>query len=289
MAAKDDVPGHSALPWQVLVAVGALGGSAHRSSVAPVVGEQMELSDEVREVLANDGFTPLFEERVGWTLSCLKGMGLLDNSRRGVWSTTAEGRKAQESQVVELHLRYHKQVRSQSVASRSASASALVEPGDEAAPEPEWQDALLAALVSMPPDAFERLAQRLLLEAGFTNIEVTGRPGDGGVDGIGQYRLSLISFPLVFQCKRYRNPVGASDVRDFRGAMVGRAAHGIMITSSTFTAPARAEATRAGAAPIELIDGGQLCELLKQYQLGVTTTQRIVEDIAVDANFFAAQ
>ena len=70
----------------------------------------------------------------------------------------------------------------------------------------------------MEPSAFERLARRLLREAGFENVAITGRTGDGGIDGTGVYQMSLVGFPVVFQCKRYRGSVGPTVVRDFRGA-----------------------------------------------------------------------
>jgi restriction system protein len=141
--------------------------------------------------------------------------------------------------------------------------------------------------MGMTPDAFERLAQRLLREADFDSVNVTGQSGDGGIDGLGVYRLGLVSFPVFFQCKRYRGSVSPSAVRDFRGAMAGRGDKGLLITTGTFTADAKKEATRDGAPPIDLIDGDRLCELLKRYDLGVRTTTRTVEDVAVDPAFFS--
>jgi len=141
--------------------------------------------------------------------------------------------------------------------------------------------------MGMSPDAFERLARRLLREAGFDSATVTGRSGDGGIDGLGVYRLGLVSFPVFFQCKRYQGSVGPGAVRDFRGAMAGRGDKGLLITTGTFTADAKKEATRDGAPPIDLIDGDRLCELLKRYDLGVHTMTRTVEDVTVDSAFFA--
>ena len=140
--------------------------------------------------------------------------------------------------------------------------------------------------MAMEPAGFERLAQRLLREADFISVNVTGRSGDGGIDGLGIYRLSLLSFPVFFQCKRYRGSVGSGAVRDFRGAMAGRGDKGLLITTGTFSADAKAESTRDGAPPVDLIDGLALCDLLKRYELGVRTTVRQVEDIAVEPDFF---
>jgi restriction system protein len=135
-------------------------------------------------------------------------------------------------------------------------------------------------------DAFERLSRLLLREAGFVTATVTGRTGDGGIDGIGVYRLSLVSFPVFFQCKRYRGSVRASAVRDFRGAMAGRGDKGLLITTGTYTREAKAEATRDGAPPIDLIDGDQLCDLLKEHSLGVKVTTRTTEDVEIEGGFF---
>lgn len=140
--------------------------------------------------------------------------------------------------------------------------------------------------MDMTPDGFERLAQRLLRAAGFTNTTVTGSSGDGGIDGLGVYRLSLVSFPVFFQCKRYRGSVGPDKVRDFRGAMSGRGDKGLLITTGTFTSEARREATRDGAPPIDLIDGGDLCDLLKQHGLGISTRVIETEEVEIDPEFF---
>lgn len=147
-----------------------------------------------------------------------------------------------------------------------------------------WTDRLLAVISAIEPPAFERLCQRLLRESGFTRVEVTGKPSDGGIDGIGVLRMNLVSFQVLFQCKRWKGPVGANVVRDFRGAMVGRADKGLIVTTSTFTSDARKEATRDGASAIDLIDGENLCLLLKERKLGISI--KLVEEIEVEERFF---
>jgi restriction system protein len=151
----------------------------------------------------------------------------------------------------------------------------------------DWANSLLQKLKSMPPDAFERLAQRLLRESGFVRVEVTGKSGDGGIDGNGVLRMNLISFQVLFQCKRYAGSVGAGTVRDFRGAMQGRADKGLIITTGTFTPDARREATRDGAPAIDLIDGEALVSLLKSFKLGLKVEQVISEQVTLDEGFFA--
>lgn len=155
-------------------------------------------------------------------------------------------------------------------------------PADETA---SWRETLAAALLSMSPEAFERLCMRLLRESGFDEVTVTGRAGDGGIDGRGIKRLDgLISFPILFQCKRYTNNVSAGTVRDFRGAMAGRADRGLILTTGGFTGDAEKEATRDGVPPIDLIDGELLMDRLKELGLGVSV--RTVEVVEVDTGFF---
>lgn len=149
-----------------------------------------------------------------------------------------------------------------------------------------WNEQLLSVLLAMAPDAFERLCQRVLREAGFTKVEVTGRSGDGGIDGNGVLRVNLISFQVIFQCKRYSGSVGSSVVRDFRGAMVGRADKGLIMTTGRFTADARKEAIRDGAPAIDLVDGDDLCELLKSLKIGVKV--KLVEEVEIDEAVFAS-
>ncbi len=181
------------------------------------------------------------------------------------------------------------QVRRQDYEKRRLEQDSSSSPDDAPASEPpaleSWKDRLLATVKAMSPDAFERLAQRLLREAGFIKVEVTGRSGDGGIDGIGVLRVNLLSFQVLFQCKRYQGSVGAGAVRDFRGAMVGRSDKGLVITTGTFSADARREATRDGAPAIDLIEGDMLCDLLKSLQLGVSV--QMVEEVEIDASWFA--
>ena len=128
------------------------------------------------------------------------------------------------------------------------------------------------------PMASNALCQRVLRESGFTKVEVTGKTGDGGTDGVGVFRIRLISFQVLFRCKRYRDTVGAGAIRDFRGAMVGRTDKGLFITTGRFTPGAQREATRDGAPPIELIDGEDFCKLLLSLRIGtkVEVVERVV-------------
>ncbi len=254
-------------------------------SIEEIVGEVMRrenFTEQQQERLHKDGPSSEIEYRLAWARTYLKGMGLADNSQRGIWSLTDAGRVAVEPELEPLRQEYIQRTRQ-----RRRSDEPANQPDDaEELGELTWQETLLDALMNMSPGSFERLAQRLLREAGFVSTTVTGRSGDGGIDGLGVYRMSLVSFPVFFQCKRYAGSVGAAAVRDFRGAMTGRGDKGLLITTGSFTADAKSEATRDGAPPLDLIDGARLCELLKQYELGVIIKTRIVEDVEVQPDFF---
>jgi restriction system protein len=281
------LPKYNELMWPTLRAIKETGGSATIQEIASKVIESEGYSEEQQSVLHKNGPQTEIEYRLAWARTYLKGVVAIDNSRRGVWSITEKGRNLTEQEVKRIPSEY-KRALYQEQKQRSVETALPETPEGE--PEQgavSWKDQVLDALLSLSPDGFERLSSRLLREAGFTNMKVIGRSGDGGIDGSGLYRLSLVSFPIYFQSKKWRGSVGAKEVRDFRGAMAGRGDRGLLITTATFTAEAKREASRDGAPPVDLIDGDQLCDLLKEYGLGVTTVVRSTEDIALDKEFFS--
>ena len=287
--ARTSVPDYSKLLWPTIEAVQALGGSGSIDEIVEAVLQQQDFTEEQQQVLHGDGPQTEIEYRLAWARTYLKFMGLLINSRRGVWSLTEEGRSVSRDEIPRLHAEVLTRLREEQRVKRQTRRVMDIALDDEQSADaaPDWRDQLLDALMAISPDAFERLSQRLLREAGFISATVTGRTGDGGIDGLGVYRMSLVSFPVFFQCKRYRGSVGSSAVRDFRGAMAGRGDKGLLITTGTFTGEAKAEATRDGAPPVDLIDGRRLCDLLKEYELGVRTKTRVVEDVSIEEGFFA--
>lgn len=282
------VPSYYDLLWPTLQAVIAMDGSGRIDEINRAVIEREGFDDAQQGVLHGDGPQTEIEYRLAWARTYLKGMGLLENSSRGVWSVIEKGRQVEQDQLRDLHAAYTRAARERSRRRQREKPRPAEPPESEEDVEAEddWKQRLLDVLLKVPPDRFERLARRLLREAGFINTTVTGKSGDGGIDGIGTYRVSLISFTVFFQCKRYAGSVGAGAVRDFRGAMMGRGDKGLLITTGTFTADAQREATRDGAPPIDLIDGDALCDLLKQYELGVETKLRQIEDMELKPDFF---
>lgn len=284
------VPPYTDMLWPTLQAAIALGGSASIAELDAAVTDRENFSADQQNVLHGDGPKTEIQYRLAWARTYLKGMGLLTNSKRGVWTVTEAGQTAKLGDITPLHQQFVNTNKKKGSKKKAGAKQDVASELDqvEAEAEADWKDSLLDTLLAMSPAAFERLAQRLLRESGFSSAVVTGRTGDGGIDGLGVYQISLLSFPVFFQCKRYKGSVGASAVRDFRGAMAGRGEKGLLITTGTFTNDARAEAKRDGAPPIDLIDGDRLCDLLKENAIGVTTTERVVEDVKVEADYFVS-
>lgn len=301
------IPKFSDLLLPTLKAVTRLGGSGSISEIVSTVIDLERFTEEQQDVLHNGGPETKIGYRVAWARTYLKYFGLLTNSARGVWAITEAGDQfltdpgmtdiQRQTDLLRMKAEKLREAAAERAARGELVASGTLaideldgdEPDEslESAPSASWKERVIATLTSdsISPAQFERLAQRLLREADFESVTVTGRVGDQGIDGIGIYRLGLLSFPVYFQCKRYKGSVGAGDVRDFRGALQGRGEKGLLITTGAFTAAAKAEASRDGTTPVDLIDGDRLCELLLRYELGVAV--RVVEEVIVNPEFFA--
>jgi restriction system protein len=260
-----------------------MGGSGTTEEIYEHVIQILDLNDSVLEILHKNTSYSEVKYRLIWSRTYLKKYGLIENSSRGIWSLV--------SPSVDVEKLDHREI----IRAVKESEKFKVFPEDtleeavetiETTEELEWHQQLHKLLLSLDPSAFERLAQRLLRESGFVQVQVTGKSGDGGIDGVGIARINgFLSFHVLFQCKRYQGSVSSSHIRDFRGAMQGRTDKGLFITTGTFTRDAIKEATRDGAPPIDLIDGEQLVQRLKELGLGVKI--EMVESIEVDINWFA--
>jgi restriction system protein len=264
-----------------LQALHALGGSATIAEMEDRVARDLRLSDEDLSIMHRGNRTK-FGYRLAWARTYLKNYGVIENSSQGVWALTAQGRQTRsvDKEAVKRHLaqRYTDD-------GDVESAVAGQETTEETEAELNWQSELLEVLLGMDPAQFERLCQRVLRELGFINVEVTGRAGDGGIDGKGVLRVGgVLSFHVLFQCKRYRGSISPSQIRDFRGSLMGRADKGLFITTGTFTREATREAQRDGASPIDLIDGTQLMDIMKDLELGVKKYQ--VERVEIRKDWF---
>tara|TARA_R110002126_G_scaffold107558_5_gene243134 strand:+ start:721 stop:1632 length:912 start_codon:yes stop_codon:yes gene_type:complete len=290
--------GYPDLPAMMLATVEALksmGGSASIHELDEKVAELEELSEaEQSFTMSGTDPRPRLNYYLAWSRTFLKRGGALENSSRGVWALTDFGESiSQIEQTRAIQKQVNDEERERARQKRHAAAKIKkvetdtnfnLEEERDSLEVASWNAILLSSLRSMDPSAFERLSQRLLREAGFTKVEVRGKSGDGGIDGIGILRVNLVSFQVLFQCKRWKGSVGAQEIRDFRGGLQGRADKGLFITTGNFTQQASEEATRDGAIAIDLIDGDRLCDLLKQYELGVRT--KLIEEVTVDKSWF---
>jgi len=249
----------------VLQALRELGGSGTNEEINDKVIELLQLPAEMLNVMHRDTTQTKFEYELAWVRTMLKNQGVLLNSQRGVWSIAS---------VDTAHF----------TTTMSPQISRKIEADLQS--EDDWKKRINEIIVKhLSAAAFERLIQRMLREKGFTQVVVTGRSGDGGIDGRGIAKINgILSFHIVFQCKRYTGSVSAKEIRDFRGAMVGRTDKGLFITTSSYTRQAIEEATRDGAPAIDLIDGDKLAEKLKELQLGVSV--EVKEHVSVNEDWF---
>ena len=282
----------------VLEALHHLGGSGTNREIHDEVVKLLDLADEIVELLHKEGSSKTeLEFRLGFARTGLRKYGLLENSGRSVWSLTAEGRQTKELDHAELSKVWQKpksvkeEREPKEEVQHSAAQPEAVEDSlpdaEDADDDSKWREELYGVLLGMDPSAFERLFQRVLREAGFYQVDVTGRSGDGGIDVSGRIRIGgFLSFRVLVQCKRYKGSVGAEIVQKFRGAMTGRTDQGLIVTTGHFTQAAKREATRDGAPEIDLIDGEQLIDKLKELSLGVKTKEVVVEQVIIDREWF---
>lgn len=266
----------------ILEIMRSLGGSSTASEIVDRSLELAKVTEAEQQAVNKNGLSRV-KNQVHWARQYLVWGGFLGSSKWGVWNLTEKGLSADLK--VFNPLETFKFV--QSTRSQFRNPKEAVPRIDETVPADEepkdYRTALLDLIKTMPPTGFERLTQRLLRESGFQHVTVTGKSGDGGIDGIGTLQINpFVSFNVLFQCKRYQGAVTPSHVRDFRGAMMGRADKGLIITTGTFTLDAKKEARRDGVPPIELVDGDTLVEMFERHELGLIPTRTY----EIDEKFF---
>ncbi len=271
----------------VLEALRSLGGSATPREVKRKVIEQVTLSQSELDRVHKKTGANAIENEIAWARNTLREAGLVDGSERGIWSLTQKGLETnltlEEAQALRQRINAGRPKKAKKPKEVQKQAEELEFEDEQESPDETAGEDVVTVLQSLSPAGFERFCQRLLRESGFSEVNVTGRSGDGGIDGEGILQVNeLVSFRVLFQCKRYVGSVPPKEIRDFRGAMAGRTDKGIFITTGTFSRDAEKEALRDGTAPIELVDGERLSTLLERLQLGVIP--RTVFD--VDRQFF---
>lgn len=270
----------------VMSALKELGNSGTPAEVRELIARKLDLSDAELDEQLGSGASR-FENQVAWAKFYLSKGGYIDSSKRGVWTLTDKGASTTIDQAESLGIfrEVHKQFEGKPSKPAEEPGEDLAPPESGIAQSADYRVELIELIRQLPPAGFERLCQRLLREAGFQQVEVTGRSGDGGIDGKGILQInSLLSIQAVFQSKRYASNtlVNVSQIRDLRGAMAGRTDKGIFITTSSFTADAKREALREGVPPIELVDADKLVGMFEELELGLVP-KRAFE---IDRRFF---
>ena len=270
--------------WQALV---QLGGSGTNSEIDAEIIRRLALPDAVvDEPHKETGNETELEYRAKWARTYLKKYGLIENSTRGVWSIAPQYQKMVEQVKIDA-AKIVRVVRQQFSRDRNGfddntneQELTMAEVSDE---ERSWERRLSGILMEMNPYGFEKLAQRLLRECGFSQVAVTKKSGDGGIDGNGKLKVNgILSFNVAFQCKRYKGVVGAAVIRDFRGSLTTDIEKGIFITTGTFSKAARDEAISPGKQQIDLIDGEELIQKLAEYNIGLHP----VNSYEIDEEYF---
>ena len=279
-------PTQTELVEPTFTALVELGGSATNDEIRDKVIELLNLSDEIVDEphKGKASQTTELEYQLAWARTRLKDYGAITNSTRGIWMITTEfSDKTSVSKDDVVAHNYQTKLKKKS----GEKVNEIVETEIETLEDPEefepWKNELSDTLHNMNPYAFERLSMLLLRECGFSQLNVTKKSGDGGIDGTGKLRINgIFSFNVAFQCKRFVGSVSAGDIRDFRGSLTTDIEKGVFITTGTFTKAAREEASNAGKQQIDLIDGEEFINKLIEYRLGVKE-KTIYE---VDKHFF---
>jgi restriction system protein len=258
-----------------------LGGSGTASEIVDKSLEVAQITEAEQQAVNKNGLSRV-KNQVHWARQYLVWAGYLGSSKWGVWNLTDKGMSVDFSTFNALDIfksiQSNRPKKPKELSPQQLDETVLDEEGPK-----DHRAALLEVIKSLPPGGFERLTQRLLRESGFQQVTVTGKSGDGGIDGIGTLKVNpFVSFNVLFQCKRYQGAVTPSQVRDFRGAMMGRADKGLIITTGTFTLDAKKEARRDGVPPIELVDGDTLIEMFGDHELGLVPKR----SYEIDERFF---
>ena len=269
----------------LLDALRELGDTATPQEASDLIAKNCDVPDKQKEELQTSG-TPRFHNQVCWARQYLVWEGLLGSAKRGIWTLTEHGKKthldAEQGNIIfKKWVAFHAEKRKKTEQKLGSVKSAQSEDTD--IDELEDQRELISVLQEMTPNGFERFCKYFLRVYGFERVEVTPVGKDGGIDGFGVLQVNpLVSFRVIFQCKKYKGTVSRAQVGDLRNAMIGRADKGIVITTGVFSEDAKREAVRDGAPAIELIDGNELVNMMEKEETGVCPN--IIYE--VDHNFF---
>lgn len=278
------IPNYATLIEATFSALKILGGSGKNDEINSKVAEILELSNEVQDVPhLNSSSLSEVNYRCAWARTILKNYGALENSARSIWAIKPEFTSIDSVDGVTVEK--FRNIKNKNKQKYDTAEEEMEEQGVDVPEEVKpWRKRLYEVLITMDPYGFERLTQRVLRESGFTNVVVTKKSGDGGIDGTGKLKINgIFSFNIAFQCKRYQGSVGAGDIRDFRGSLTTDIEKGVFITTGSFSKPAIEEASNPGKQQIDLIDGEEFITKLAEFGIGV----KEIKDYEIDEQFFA--
>ncbi len=276
------IPTYAQLIENTFIALKELGGSGKNTEINDKVAQLMNLPDNVLDVPhLNSSSMSEVNYRCAWARTLLKNHGAIENSARSVWAITAAFASVEtvDGDYIEKNCKKPSQT-------KNAPAEVQMENAGVEIPEEvrSWRSKLQDVIQNMDPYGFERLTQRVLRECGFTQVEVTKKSGDGGIDGTGKLKINgIFSFNIAFQCKRYHGVVGAGDIRDFRGSLTTNIEKGVFISTGSFSKAAIEEAAAPGKQQIDLIDGEEFITKLAEFGIGVHE----IKDYEIDEDYFA--
>ncbi|MCQ8185206.1 winged helix-turn-helix domain-containing protein [Parvularcula maris] len=188
---REGLPSLPGMMLATLNALRAIGGSGSIQEIADEVVELESISEEEQAFPHKDGRSTRLDYYLAWARTYLKRGGAVDNSARGVWTLTDKGEKItglDETKAIYEQVqseereraRRKRQARKDAGAPEPKGNEAFAFDDDDPVPDVElsddWRSELLTALRSMDPSAFERLAQRLLREAGSSGSRCAARP-----------------------------------------------------------------------------------------------------------------
>ena len=287
------VPRYTQLIVPTFEALKTLGGSGNNDEILNQIIIDLKIPDEVADI-QHKGRTNKSElsYQADWARTYLRIYGVIENSARSVWSikpdyvsvTNLDAKKIVDTVTLESR---KKRTNKNGESLSSEDKPEDGDPTNDYAEYPDelkpWREQLGDILQNMDPYGFERLAQRVLRECGFTQVEVTKKSGDGGIDGTGKLKINgIFSFNVAFQCKRYSGLVGAPAIRDFRGSLTTNIEKGVLITTGIFSKAAREEAASPGKQQIDLVDGEDFINMIAEYGIGV----KEVKTYEIDESFF---
>ncbi len=295
------------------------GLEAPLSKIRAHVAVSEKLTEQELSQRVPSGQQTVLNNRVSWALHRLEKAELVGRSRRGVYQLTTEGDrllKEEPEKVNNVFLRTHysayaewlrlyeqryRQRQKREGTSQTAPAQLRV-PDSEETPEEQLgraarelrialESEILSLVRSAPPEFLEHVIVDLLVSMGYgggdaAKSRVTGRSGDGGIDGT--IREDALGLDEVYvQAKKYAegSNVGEGDLRNFAGAIdAAGTSKGVFVTTAGFTRSARDYIARSPKRII-LIDGEELARLMVQHDVGVRTRDRY-EIKRVDEDYF---